>query len=299
MKFSKSIAIGTLVVSIFAMSFGTAGAQTTNEALMNQIQTLLQQIKTLQDQIANIDAQQNQLRTELQEKLRLTRSLSLGMTSEEVKLLQEILATDPDIYPEGLVTGYFGPLTEKAVKKFQAKFGIEQVGNVGPKTLAKLNTLLTEGAGNSGKVPPGLLIAPGIAKKMDMSQYGALPNQKLPPGIAKKLDGTTPSNNQSTTTDTTAPVITGFTTSNITASTSKVSWSTNELSTSTLWFSSTTPITSGYYITKTGSWNTTHIFELDNLNASTTYYVKVEVSDFSNNKNTKEGTFETLAETTQ
>ncbi|MCL4279618.1 MAG: hypothetical protein KJZ60_08035, partial [Ignavibacteriaceae bacterium] len=89
MKFSKSIAIGTLVVSIFAMSFGTAGAQTTNEALMNQIQTLLQQIKTLQDQIANIDAQQNQLRTELQEKLRLTRSLSLGMTSEEVKLLQE------------------------------------------------------------------------------------------------------------------------------------------------------------------------------------------------------------------
>jgi peptidoglycan hydrolase-like protein with peptidoglycan-binding domain len=295
MKFSKKIAIVTLVVSIFAMSFGTAGAQTTNEALMNQIQALLQQIKTLQDQIANLDTQKSQLTTQLQENLKLTRSLSLGMTSEEVKLLQEILATDPDIYPEGLVTGYFGALTEKAVKKFQAKFGIEQVGNVGPKTMAQLNKLLTEGAGNSGKVPPGLLIAPGIAKKIDTTQYGALPNQTLPPGIAKKIDGTTPST-PTTPTDTVAPIISNFTISNITASTSKISWSTNELATSTFWYSSTTPITSGYYVTKTGSWNTTHIFELDNLNASTTYYAKVEVSDFSNNKSTKESTFETLAE---
>lgn len=48
----------------------------------------------------------------------------------------------PDVYPEGLVTGYFGSLTEKAVKRFQTKYGIEQTGFVGPQTRSKLNSLI-------------------------------------------------------------------------------------------------------------------------------------------------------------
>ena len=71
------------------------------------------------------------------------------MTGDDVETLQQILATDPDIYFEGLVTGYFGQLTKNAVKRFQKATGIEQVGQVGPKTLSKLNDLLKEGAGNS------------------------------------------------------------------------------------------------------------------------------------------------------
>lgn len=35
-------------------------------------------------------------------------------------------------------TGVFGPITTKAVKAFQLKYGIDQVGTVGPKTRAKL-----------------------------------------------------------------------------------------------------------------------------------------------------------------
>ncbi|PIW91858.1 MAG: hypothetical protein COZ89_02970, partial [Candidatus Nealsonbacteria bacterium CG_4_8_14_3_um_filter_37_23] len=69
------------------------------------------------------------------------------MREDEVKTLQEFLKTPPaggpDIYPEGLVTGYFGSLTEKAVKKFQEKNGIEPIGTVGPKTRAKINELLS------------------------------------------------------------------------------------------------------------------------------------------------------------
>jgi len=38
-------------------------------------------------------------------------------------------------------TGFFGTITTKAVKAFQAKYGIEQVGFVGPKTSAKLREL--------------------------------------------------------------------------------------------------------------------------------------------------------------
>ena len=99
------------------------------------------------------------------------------MTSEEVKQLQELLSTDPEIYPEGFITGYFGRLTEKAVKRFQKRICLEEVGVVGPKTLSKINELLTEGAGNSGKIPPGLLIAPGIQKKLcATSTPGTIPD---------------------------------------------------------------------------------------------------------------------------
>jgi peptidoglycan hydrolase-like protein with peptidoglycan-binding domain len=54
--------------------------------------------------------------------------VAIGSRSEEVKRIQEILKTDPAIYPEGLITGYFGPLTEKAVKKLQKKCGIPETG---------------------------------------------------------------------------------------------------------------------------------------------------------------------------
>ena len=63
------------------------------------------------------------------------------MSGEDVRALQELLASDPEIYPEGLVTGYFGSMTEKAVKKLQKRFGIEQVGTVGPLTRGTINKL--------------------------------------------------------------------------------------------------------------------------------------------------------------
>src|SRR3972149_5952421 len=83
-----------------------------------------------------------------------------GMSGDEVKKLQTFLKQFPDIYPEGLVTGYYGLRTEAAVRKLQEKQGIEAIGIVGPKTLSKLNELVTEGAGSSETIPPGLLTAP-------------------------------------------------------------------------------------------------------------------------------------------
>jgi hypothetical protein len=47
------------------------------------------------------------------------RSLSRGSVGNDVKLLQIILRDTSGVYPEGLITGYFGPLTHKAVVKFQ------------------------------------------------------------------------------------------------------------------------------------------------------------------------------------
>ncbi|KKU05247.1 MAG: 50S ribosomal protein L5 [Candidatus Giovannonibacteria bacterium GW2011_GWA2_45_21] len=65
-------------------------------------------------------------------------TLKRGTSSSEVTRLQTILAKDLAIYPEGLITGYFGPATERAIKLYQKKYGLEQVGYVGPKTRALL-----------------------------------------------------------------------------------------------------------------------------------------------------------------
>jgi peptidoglycan hydrolase-like protein with peptidoglycan-binding domain len=78
-------------------------------------------------------------------------SLQKGTYGDEVTKLQEILAGDREIYPEGLVTGFFGPLTLRAVKKFQEKYSGDilaplnlsaATGFVGSSTLKKLNELM-------------------------------------------------------------------------------------------------------------------------------------------------------------
>jgi len=51
-----------------------------------------------------------------------------GMKGESIKVIQEILKENPTIYPEGYVTGYFGPLTEKAIKRVQKKCGLPKTG---------------------------------------------------------------------------------------------------------------------------------------------------------------------------
>ena len=97
----------------------------------------------------------------------LYRQLDFGVTGSDVSDLQTFLSLDASIYPEGLVTGYFGPLTRAAVTRFQTKNGIDAVGRVGPITMAAINNQMsgstsptsdtTEGAGkvtNTGSVQP-------------------------------------------------------------------------------------------------------------------------------------------------
>ena len=51
----------------------------------------------------------------------LTRQLEVGSRGQDVSDLQAFLAKDSTIYPQGLVTGYFGSMTQTAVSNFQTR----------------------------------------------------------------------------------------------------------------------------------------------------------------------------------
>ena len=70
----------------------------------------------------------------------LTKNLTFGMENVEVKILQEFLAVKG--YFNASPTGYYGHITQNAVKEFQKANGIDQVGIVGPLTLAVINDQL-------------------------------------------------------------------------------------------------------------------------------------------------------------
>ncbi len=69
----------------------------------------------------------------------LYRSLEVGSAGNDVSDLQTFLAKDITMYPQGLVTGYFGQFTKSAVTVFQSRNGIAMVGRVGPITMAAIN----------------------------------------------------------------------------------------------------------------------------------------------------------------
>lgn len=70
-----------------------------------------------------------------------TKDLEMGMKDADVKALQDCLKFE-GVFPINTEsTGYFGSVTKTAIAKFQAKYGISQVGRVGPLTRAKLNEI--------------------------------------------------------------------------------------------------------------------------------------------------------------
>ena len=82
-----------------------------------------------------------------------TQDLKIGSRSAQVKTLQEKLAKDKTLYPEGLTTGYYGSLTQAAVKRFQKKHNLAATGSIDLKTRAKLNEIY--GQTSAARPPDG------------------------------------------------------------------------------------------------------------------------------------------------
>ena len=83
---------------------------------------------------------------------RLTTDLKYNQRGDDVRYLQILLKSQgPDIYPEGIVSGWFGPLTKDAVIRFQEKYASDILapwgltngtGFVGKTTRDKINEIL-------------------------------------------------------------------------------------------------------------------------------------------------------------
>jgi len=109
----------------------------------------------------------------------LTAALARGKTHTDVKALQQVLNSDPatqitssGVGSPGNETDYYGALTEKAVQKFQEKYGLAQAGDpgygsVGPKTRAKINEL----ASAPKQAQPAEMVTPPAA-----APAGAVPS---------------------------------------------------------------------------------------------------------------------------
>lgn len=100
----------------------------------------------------------------------VTSSADVGSRGANVTAIQTFLASKPEFYPEGLITGYYGSLTAAAVRRFQVFYGIVSsgtpgttgFGRVGPQTMAKMNQLIAGGSGGSGSQTGDPLRAPMI-----------------------------------------------------------------------------------------------------------------------------------------
>ena len=157
MKLLKNGAVVLVLLLAIAIPSATTHAATVEEMLV-QMQALMAQVQELQKQLTTMRGEvQMLLKTDLKE----------GATDSDVAKIQEILATDPTIYPEGKKTGYFGPLTKEAVKRFQMRHELEITGMIDADTRALLEEYLQEGTGTR-QIPEGLLRTPGMMKKIEM-----------------------------------------------------------------------------------------------------------------------------------
>jgi len=75
----------------------------------------------------------------------LTRELEQGMSGDDVSTLQTFLAAYGTVYPEKLITGFFGPATKGAVMRFQTQNNLSAVGRVGPLTMSSINDQMVSG----------------------------------------------------------------------------------------------------------------------------------------------------------
>ena len=284
----KSLFLSALIAVVMVTSMSIPVYAQTTTSVQDLIATLQKQIETLKAQIAALQIAQSAVVGTL----KVISQLREGMTGEDVKLLQEALAADQNIYPEGIISGYYGKLTALAVKRFQAKHGLEQAGSVGPKTLKKLNEALDDHPitkeNNTEKhcaiVPPGHLMAPGWLRKKN----GVVPVipacQVLPPGIAAKLGLGTTTPPKGDDKDRMAPFISQISAVNLTSNSAHVAWTTNESATSKVWYATSSPV--NFASATLASSNTlviNHDLAVSGLVANTLYYYVVVSADASSN----------------
>lgn len=90
----------------------------------------------------------------------LTRDLRRGMSGEDVAVVQRLLK-DLGFFTYPQITGYFGSITETAVKAFQRANGLAADGIIGPITRGVMNKLLAGSTPSRGDTTSVYIVQPG------------------------------------------------------------------------------------------------------------------------------------------
>ncbi len=160
-KIVVSGVLSTLMVLGGAQVASAQEATTTSATPKTQAE-MLAQIQSLMKLIADLQAKLAQVKGEVEE---LTKDLAVGAKDDDVLKIQEILASDPTLF--GVKpTGYFGPMTEEALKKFQERYGLEVTGKLDEATRAVMKELRKER--KNGMVPPGLIKSDEVKERIKM-----------------------------------------------------------------------------------------------------------------------------------
>lgn len=180
--------VAIVVFSLFVLvPVASATAVNTNAQVNAQAQSLLAQIAQLQQILAGMQAAQPSGSAAVTGSggvvvptasanvpggggvcPNIGRALKPGMSGADVTRLQQFLATDPNVYPNAQVTGYYGSLTQAAVQRWQIKYNIVASGSiettgfgmVGPRTAAAMSLQCSQGGGTGAPVGGFLQVTP-------------------------------------------------------------------------------------------------------------------------------------------
>ncbi len=282
-----------VAMAIFLLSAQSVLAANLGNSAWAKAKKVLTPVET--EQVNTLEQQMELTKTQTKSITKaLNRTLKKGVRGEDVEILQTLLALDPVIYPEAMVTGYFGSLTEKALIKFQNKYGLKGDGVAGPMTREALekdidtNDLDVEADVDeiTGKaswkvcdmVPPGHYIAKGWQKN---NPNFVLPTcETLPLGIQMNLAKISQITEGE---DETVAVIDNIAVEDETNTTALISWRTrNERTSSEIHYGTASGTLN--IIAEDLSFSNSHEMTLSGLNPDTTNYFVIKAIDKDGNE---------------
>lgn len=318
----KRISAGLAAVIDSQDNIDTTDTAATNENTASSSPlTLTQALQDLQNQQRVLENEVASLRQQLKitdTKADSIKTMKLGDSGDEVQKLQELMQQLPEIYPadvdfSSLVSGYYGPLTESAIKNFQENAGLNPTGIADEETKSKLyEQVLGRTKENDNSLALVNLTSISEIKNLAnlQNQFSQLSStvsstqavqadlQNQVTQLASDLAGlqttvagisNTPASSSSSTASTpiastpspTALVISNIQVSGITKNSATITWTTNNSSTSEIDYSqnSSLPTTNQTVVVANTTMVTTHRLNTQSLNPGTKYYYRVVSKD--------------------
>ncbi|MEX0933610.1 MAG: CAP domain-containing protein [Candidatus Paceibacterota bacterium] len=130
----KQSVLTFLIVALFFAPQSAVAAS--REELLAHIQKLQRIVLELTEELHEKIFNENR-------NFRFERNLSIGSRGDDVTRLQTFLSKNTQFYPEGLVTGYYGEMTDRAIGRLKNEYQIIE-SNFGEETRKTLNQLFQE-----------------------------------------------------------------------------------------------------------------------------------------------------------